>query len=196
MGHLPQAGVIATLQAPSEPRAGATGIHLVNYPDHATGQKWAWDRFSVSAGILLADSCKAVCSAVRSEQNKMPDHAACWSTITGAKLSEVLKLTLTYLEAFAGSGGALVAMTVSNWSCLEGKFWEFLDMQGCGEPHPKQRVLWNIETSQEVLSWPVQRQEFRFRDRHRSEPFALALSSTGKYLAEAGAGQLQFYAVP
>ena len=69
-------------------------------------------------------------------------------------------------------------------------------MQGCGEPHPKQRVLWNIETSQEVLSWPGQRQEFRFRDRHRSEPFALALSSTGKYLAEAGAGQLQFYAVP
>jgi len=121
-------------------------------------------------------------------------HNACWSTETGEKIADDPKLTRTDREAFAGSGGALLAVTVSHWACLNGKFWQYLDMDGCAS-RPTRRVLWNVETGQEALSWPVLNQQYSIRNEKRSDPFGLAISATGKYLAEGGAGRVQLYSV-
>ena len=125
---------------------------------------------------------------------------ACWDTRNGAKIGEDVKLTLPVgaTEKFNGSGGELLAVTVAHITCLGGKFWQALDMNGCGNG-PMRRVLWSVKTGREIVSWPVLVQ--RYTSHFNGEniltigPFALALSSTGKYLAEGGAGRIQLYAV-
>lgn len=194
-GTCPQAGLIAVQGTPDWPHAGMIETHLVSYPGHLTTRQWTWDVSAVMGGMMFADSCRAICSGESQGKGDKAFHAACWSTSTGVKILDDARLTRTDGEAFAGSGGALLAVTVSRWACLEGKFWQYLDVDGCAS-RPTQRVLWNIETGQEVLSWPVSNQQFSVRQRKLSGPFALALSATGKFLAEGGAGRAQLYAVP
>ena len=191
----PQAGLLA-IQGNDDSRNTATvETQLVSYPGHLETRHWTWDGELTLGGIILADSCKAICSGDGMWKSKETFHAACWSTQSGAKVAEDPKLTLTYHEAFGGSGGPRLAVTVSHWACRNGKFWQFFDIDGCATPQTH-RVLWNIETGQEVLSWPVLNQPLRIGNRDTSGPFALALSSTGKFLAEGGAGRVQLYRVP
>jgi hypothetical protein len=190
----PHAGTIAIQgMAAGRPDAKMYTTQLVRYPGQVEGQLWT-SGIAPLGGLILADSCKLICSSYGVPSGKEPAHAACWSTESGARIAEDAKLTTTTQEAFAGSGGALIAVTVSHWACLNGKFWQFFDIDGCATPETH-RVLWNIETGQEALSWPVLKQPFRILNRETSGPFALALSSTGRYLAEGGAGHVQLYAV-
>jgi hypothetical protein len=186
-GTCPQAGFIEIRDA--------TETHLLKYPSHTTARQWTWDGLVTLGGTIFADSCKAICSGERSvNDRKASSLAACWSTSTGEKILEDAKLTRTDNEAYVGGGAALLAVTVSHWTCLDGKFWRNLDMDGCAT-RLTGRVLWNIRTGEEVLSWPVREQQLGVGDRKSSGPFALALSETGKYLAEGGLGRVQLYEV-
>ena len=190
-GTCAQAGLIEIWAG----EAGNLETHLLSYPGHTTARQWTWDGLVALAGTIFADSCKAICSGEgHVNDRKASSHAACWNTDTGEKIRDDAKLTRTQGEAYVGGGGALLAVTVSHWECHDSKFWQVLDMDGCAT-RLTGRVLWNIKTGEEVLSWPVLNQEFRIGDQKRSGPFALALSETGKYLAEGGSGRVQLYEV-
>ena len=193
-GTCPQAGLIAIQNMPDWPKSEITEAHLLSYPGHTTTRQWTWGSGAALGGVILAYSCKAICAGEYQVAN-MNFHAACWSTDTGGKILGDSRLTRTDHQAFDGSGGTLLAVRVSHWACLAGKFWQYLDMDGCVS-RPTRRVLWSIETGQEILSWPIPKQQFSIRERMLPDPYALALSATGKYLAEGGAGRVQLYAVP
>jgi hypothetical protein len=193
-GTCPLAGFIE-VHAANWPKGDAAETHLLKYPGHTTARQWRWDALAVVSGTIFTDSCKTICAGEgHVNDRKAWSHAACWSTSTGEKILEDTRLTRTDREAYMGVGGALLAVTVSHWACNDSKFLQALDMGGCAS-RPTGRVLWNIETGQQVLSWPVREQQISIGDRKSSTPFALSLSATGKYLAEGGSGRVQLYAV-
>lgn len=193
-GTCPQAGFIGIQTVPDWPKAETMETHLLSYPGHTTTRQWTWDGSATQGGMILADSCKAICAGESHLKEKNTSHDACWSTNSGAKIADDARLTRTDEQAFDGSGGALVAVTVSRSVCRDSAFWRYLDMDGCAS-RTTRRVLWNIETNEEVLSWPVLSQQLSIRGRKASDPFGVALSSTGKYLAEGGAGRVRLYAL-
>jgi hypothetical protein len=187
----PQAGLIGVQNVPTWPKSEIMETHLVSYPGHATARQWKWDALATMGGMILADSCKAICSGIKDGK---AFHAACWSTRTGEKIVDDARLTRTDEQQFNASGGTLLAVTVSQWACRNSRFWQVLDMDGCASRESR-RVLWNVETGQEVVSWPVQRQQISVVGRKQSSLFAIALSPSGRYLAEGGMGRVQLYDV-
>jgi hypothetical protein len=110
-----------------------------------------------------------------------------------------------YVGGLQSTGGELVAMIDSKWHVHDNAIWRFLDMQG-GNPVPKRNMVWNFRTGQEVLSlahtWDRRLDQLQLHsgrdkgDRRKLRVGSvLALSPTGKYLAEAGSGVLSLYSL-
>jgi len=154
-------------------------------------------------GVIFADSCKLVCTG-KDQDIHGASQAACWTTANGEQADENRKLRFIRLEpsglAFSGgqingSGGPYIVATEYRWP------WSCALSPGLGIPcwpNPVRRVLWDVETGKETLSWAVPKQHF---DMHEFEPrtvvdaYAVGLSVSGKYLAEGGEASVQLYAI-
>jgi hypothetical protein len=189
----PQAGLIAVGGFSPEPgRPGA--IDIVSYPSHRTTRPWTGNANALIGGMVFADSCRAVCAGKLRVDSKGYS-AACWDIETGKQNIEKASVTLTNLPSFDAVAEDWIASTVFSWSCLEGKLWVFLDMNGCATKL-KRRVVWNVRTGQESISWrpPEQKIELPGSGHNRvSEPFAFTLSPHHRFMAEGGSGQVQLY---
>jgi len=196
-GTCPQANLLGLRTISSTRRDQETEITVMSYPDRKSVRHWTWNPNATLGGITLADSCKLVCSGQLHKTWK-DGYAGCWDIQNGEKVAENPSLTVTDLPAFNGDGGTLIAATIYKWACLDNRFWVFLDMNGCAA-RPKRRILWDVRTGREISSWSIEEQTIQMPGKaHKSvsAPSALALSPTGKYIAEAGSGRIELYTTP
>jgi hypothetical protein len=109
-----------------------------------------------------------------------------------------------YLGSVESAGGALLAFTDYKTVVREGKFWQFLDMDGVGYT-PRRRIIWDTRSGREIASWggfstgALHQEQLWGKDLHhartiKSNP-VLSLSPTGKYVAEGGSGSVSAYAI-
>jgi WD40 repeat protein len=153
-------------------------------------QSWEWPNSSILPGLRFADSCRAVCTGT--EGKSKGTSLACWDIGTGQKVNGNPSVVLD-IASIASTGGELVAMTDHKIIDHEGKIWVYLDMDGT-YLRPKRQVVWNLRTGKEVASWHAQIQKFEINPGEiREQQFLLALSPSGKYLAEGGSGSVTLY---
>lgn len=179
-------------------------IAILAYPSRDAGQRWTLDFRWLSGGERFARQCQVLCTgaepAGRAAKSGEGD-AACWDIQKGAKVSENTGVQLSNIvgpTGIAGSGGDLLLLNDYKITSLEGGLWQFFDLQTSWS-HLKRRVLWNVSTGQEVVSWrpPTQQIEYHLLKEHviKSLPFAASLSPTGKFLAEGGSGIVRLYSI-
>jgi hypothetical protein len=122
-------------------------------------------------------------------------YATCWDIETGAATVEKTTVTLADRPSFDAVAEDWVASTVYKWSCLEGKLWVFLDLDGCFAKL-KRRLIWNVRTGEDVVSWNPAEQKVEMPGSvHKpvSEASAFTLSSKRNFMAEGGSGRVQVY---
>jgi hypothetical protein len=176
---------------------------LMSYSSREVIRRWRWDYGAMLAGVIFADSCKVACTGKDQDINGA-SHAACWNTANGEQADENRRLRFISIEpsglAFSGgqinaSGGPFLLATQYRlpWWCalspgLGIECW----------PNPVRRVLWDVETGKETLSWAVPKQHLDMQElepRRVMDAYAVGLSVTGKYLAEGGEASVQLYAI-
>ncbi len=189
----PQGGLIAVGRFSAE--AGKSfAIDIVTYPGHSTTRQWTWNADALLSGAVFADSCRVVCAGKLRSDSKGYS-AACWNIESGDVSVDKASVTLTDRPSFDAVAEDWVASTVFAWSCLEGKFWVFLDMDGC-VAKVKRRVVWNVRTGQESISWSPPEQEIDQPGSARKrvlESFAFTMSAHHRFIAEGGAGRVRVY---
>ncbi len=154
-------------------------------------QNWKWSNAAMLSGIRFADGCRKVCTGAEGKP-AWTSSLACWDVGTGQKVSEDASVVLS-TASIVSSGGELIATTDHRIIDHTGKVWVFLDMDGT-YLRPKRQVVWSIRTGREVASWPAQLQRFEIiPGQSREHQFLLALSASGKYLAEGGSGTVTLY---
>ena len=175
---------------------------LASYSARKVVRRWRWDYGATLGGVAFADSCKALCSG-KDQDVHGNSHAACWKTPSGEQTQENRHIRFLNWEpsglAFSGgqingSGGSFVISTTYKWP------W-YCVLSGMGIScfaDPVRRILWNVATGEETLTWavPKQRMEmWELNPRTVSDSYAVGLSPTGRYVAEGGEGSVQLYVI-
>jgi hypothetical protein len=153
---------------------------------------------TIRGGFLFADHGKAFCTSFLPDGRKEPD-LVCLDTKTGTKIAENDKVTLDDPAFDGGGGGELLTITDYKYTYHEGKIWTFLDLDSTYST-AKRHLIWNFRTGREIASWGAPYQtELWGKDQSSAQKirqlFAVSMSATGKYLAEAGVGSVSLYSV-
>ena len=170
-------------------RSGAAGgkyneVLVVEAATKTIIQRWPKN---VMQGSLLrfAEDGKTLCAGVLVQR----EHSAlgCWDVKTGELIAEHPKLDGGGPFWVASSGTRVVAS-------------DFRYVRGINEDFDgrryKGRVLWDFRTGKDLFSWMPDRQTVidPFH-KQREGPYAIAISPSGKYIAEAGDGVVRIRAV-
>jgi hypothetical protein len=186
---------------------GSSVMVLVAAGTHEIKQSWMWDAAdttsSFASGFRFADQGRLFCGGYRGRNPGADVNVACWDTQSGAMISHNDKVGV-YLGSVESAGGVMLAITDYRTVVREGKFWQFLDMDGVGYT-PRRRIIWDARSGRELASWggfatgALHQEQLWGKDlQHartiKSNP-VLSLSPTGKYIAEGGSGSVSAYAV-
>jgi hypothetical protein len=134
---------------------GSSAMELVMARTHEIRQRWMWDAAETTAsfasGFRFADQGRLLCGGYRGRNSGVDVNVGCWDTESGAMISHNDKVGV-YLGSVESAGGALLAITDYRTVMREGKFWQFLDMDGVGY-RPRRRIIWDTRSGREIASW-------------------------------------------
>jgi len=191
----PEAGLVA-ISWFSQPGGKPAGIDVLRDPGHGVIRQLAGTFGALGEGITFADSCRLICAGQRNDKG-FANHATCWDIRTGETAVEARGVTFGgSWPSFDAAGGDLIASTVYQVNCHLGKFWEFIDEAGCGEPY-KRLAIWNARDGRELfsLSPPEQLAGWKRGDGSQvTEPSAFTISPSHKFVAEGGSGRVRIFA--
>lgn len=191
------ASVVATWPQTGLVLLSGADVDIVRCPGHTPVRHERWESTGSPSDAVLADSGRIFCSSVtaRATRPYQEAHAVCWDIASGEKTVEDRNMTVTDLPSYWGTAEEWVVSDAYKLRCHEGKFWQFMDMDGCFSDLTR-RVIWNARTGKEDLSWrpPMQKIERpKASPNYLTEPSAVALSAKREFLAEGGAGAVTVY---
>jgi hypothetical protein len=138
--------------------------------------------------VRFADSGTAICGVDGTEWHRT---AACRNVDTGAELAATKGWT--NLDLRAASRSQRVVLSDS------GRRLDFIDLVWTNGPL-KRRVVWDIRTGKELLSWRPMSQKILLGNRPydrspQSQPYRFAISPNGDFVVEGGAGTISLYKI-
>jgi hypothetical protein len=173
-------------------------IQIISVPGHKIVREWKWAPDALIGGTAFGDSCAVVCAGQPAAQANQQGHAACWSIQTGEKTAKIWT-SCSILRSIRLSPSVKIGSPHPyTKSGASREVFGGIRYGGCFTAS-KRRVVWNVRTGQEALSWGLSEQKFQMGrpdGRLLSQPFAVALSAKHEFLSEGGDGRVQIYAIP
>jgi hypothetical protein len=165
---------------------------VIDYPSKKVLQTrsnptWLYQNGGRSAGVwqYFADGGKTLCSVGSAESH--PAGAECWDAGSGEKIAEFQRFTGGAPAAASDRGSRLVLTQ-------ETRFWSKRrsEIGSYGE-----RVVWDFRSGAELAAWETTGQAVVTHGTSAViRPTPVAISSTGRYVAEGGGGILRIYELP
>jgi WD40 repeat protein len=140
---------------------------------------------SVGAAWYFAEAGKSICAVGNVKSREM--HAQCWDIDSGQTIAEYRRF-LEGAPAAASAHGSRLVLTQS---------W-FLPSGRGSETFSGGRVIWDFRSGTEIAAWEpgTQAVETASDVPRIIQPAPVAISSTGRYVAEAAEGILRIYEMP
>jgi WD40 repeat protein len=166
---------------------------IIDYPSKKvlqinSGATWLYrdGGRSALATAYFAESGKTICTVGSAQSHDT--HAQCWDIDSGRKIAEYERF-LDGAPAAASAHGSRIVLTQS---------WVLGNNRTGHETFSGGRVVWDFRSGAEVAAWApaVQSVETNGNIRDIAEPSSVAISSTGRYIAEGADGILRIYELP
>jgi hypothetical protein len=152
-------------------------------------RRWPWSKGS---GALFADSGKAICagSNVGLGENRP---VTCWDVDTGEKVSETPAAAWGRPVATAAQGSRII---VDEMQPIKTRFYDYVIALVRMVQPATRRLVWDFRKGQELVSWRAEFQSTtKLAESQISEPFNVAITPDGQYIAEGGNGIIRLYKI-
>jgi WD40 repeat protein len=165
---------------------------VIDYPSKKvlqinSGSTWLYrdGGRSALATAYFAESGKTICTVGSPESHDT--QAQCWDVDSGQKIAEYERF-LGGAPAAASSHGPRLVLTQS---------WVLGNNRSGRETFSGGRVVWDFRSDAEVAAWnPAVQSVENGNVRDIAQPAPVAISSTGRYVAEGADGILRIYELP